>query len=135
MAACGGDQGEVVATVPVEVSRVSLDVLIADTPEERQTGLRGADEIPGGGDGMLFVHETPSYVRYVMLDVPIPLDIWFFDPEGALIGTTEMVPCAAEPCPLYASPGEVSWVLETIANAYEFELGARLSGAPNGDTG
>lgn len=135
MVACGGDQGEVVATVPVEVSSVPLDVLIADTPEERQAGLRGADEIPGGADGMLFVHDTPSYVRYVMLDVPIPLDIWFFDSEGALIGSAEMAPCAAEPCPLYPSAGEVSWVLETIAGSYEFGEGAVLSGAPNGENG
>ncbi|MEX2252236.1 MAG: DUF192 domain-containing protein [Acidimicrobiia bacterium] len=121
--------------MPVEISATQLDVLIADSPEERQVGLKDAEEIPGGADGMLFVYETPAPVRYVMLDVPIPLDIWFFEQNGALIGSAEMAPCPAEPCPLYASPGDVSWVLETPAGVYEFEDGALLSGAPNGANG
>ena len=122
-------------TVPIAISGTDLEVLIADTPEERRSGLKGADEIPGEADGMLFVYETPGTVHYGMLDVPISLDIWFFGEDAALIGGTEMVPCPAEPCPIYASPGAVAWVLETIAGSYEFEVGAVLSGAPNGETG
>lgn len=91
--------------------------------------------IPGGADGMLFVYETPASVSYVMLEVPTPLDVWFFDPDRALIGGTEMEPCPAEPCPLYASPGDVFWVLETSAGIYEFKDGALLTGAPNGENG
>lgn len=109
-----------------------ISVLIADSPEERQNGLKGADTMPGGADGMLFVYDVPARVNYVMLDVPIPLDVWFFDPEGVLIGTAEMTPCAAEPCPLYPSPGEVSWVLETAGGAFRFAEGDLLTGAPNG---
>ena len=41
-----------------------------------------------------------------------------------------MAPCPSEPCPLYPSPGEVSWVLETAAGAYDFDDGAMLTGAP-----
>jgi len=91
--------------------------------------------IPGGADGMLFVHDTPQQVTFVMLDVPIPLDVWFFDLDGALIGSAEMAPCPAEPCPLYASPGEVSWALETPAGVYEFEAVAVLTDAPNAENG
>jgi len=109
--------------------------LIADTPAERQTGLQGVEEIPAGADGMLFVYETPVDVRYFMLDVSFALDIWFFDPDGILIGDTEMTPCAAEPCPIYPSPDAVSWVLETVAGSYQFDDGAVLSGAPNGENG
>jgi len=130
VAACGGDGTEGVVTVPIEISGTRLEVLVADTPEERRIGLKGVDEIPGGADGMLFVHETPSSVRYGMLDVPMSLDIWFFAGDGSLIGTTEMAPCPVEPCPIYASPGDVSWVLETVADSYEFEMGAVLGGAP-----
>ena len=133
MIGCTDASGE--RTTSVEVSETHLDVLIADTPGERQAGLQGVEEIPGGADGMLFVYETPAEVRYFMLDVPIALDIWFFDPEGILIGSTEMAPCPAEPCPIYPSPGEVSWVLETLAGVYDFDDGAVLSGAPNGENG
>ena len=122
-------------TLPIEVSDTRLNVLIADSPGERQTGLTGVEEVPGGADGMLFVYEAPASVRYVMLEVPIPLDIWFFDPDGALIGSTRMEPCPSEPCPRYASPGEASWVLETVAGVYEFAEGAVLTGAPNGESG
>jgi hypothetical protein len=119
----------------VEVSGTQISVLIADSPEERQQGLKGAEVIPGGADGMIFVHDTPSQVNYVMLEVPIALDIWFFDPDGVLIGSTEMSPCPAEPCARYPSPGEVAWVLETVADDFQFEEGAVLIGAPNGETG
>ncbi len=46
-----------------------------------------------------------------------------------------MAPCPAEPCPLYPSPAEVSWVLETVAGVYEFEEGAVITDAPNGESG
>jgi len=124
-----------VETTSIQVGDARLDVLIADTPEERQSGLQGVEEIPGGADGMLFVYDTPTEVRYFMLDVSLTLDIWFFDPEGILIGGNEMEPCPTEPCPLYPSPAEVSWVLETLAGVYEFDDGAVLAGDPNGESG
>jgi uncharacterized protein len=129
--ACG-DRAAITHAQVVEVSGTEISVLIADSPEERRQGLKEADVIPGGAHGMLFVHDTPSQVNYVMLDVPIALDIWFFNPDGVLIGGTEMSPCSAEPCPLYSSPGDVSWVLETVAGAFQFEEGAVLTGAPEG---
>jgi uncharacterized membrane protein (UPF0127 family) len=132
--ACG-DRAAITHAQVVEVSGAQISVLVADSPEERQQGLKEVGAIPGGADGMLFVHDTPSQVNYVMLEVPIALDIWFFDPYGVLIGSTEMSPCPAEPCARYPSPGEVSWVLETVADAFQFEEGAVLTGAPNGETG
>lgn len=134
MFACG-DRAAIIQAQFVEVSGTQISVLVADSPEERQQGLKEAEVIPGGADGMLFVHDNPSQVNYVMLEVPIALDIWFFDPDGVLIGSTEMSPCPAEPCARYPSPGEVSWVLETVADAFQFEEGAVLTGAPNGVTG
>lgn len=128
--ACLGDASWITQAQFVEVAGTQIGVLIADSPEERQAGLKDAGTIPGGADGMLFVYETPARVNYVMLDVPIPLDIWFFDPDGVLIGSAEMAPCPAEPCPTYTSPADVSWVLETAAGSYEFEEGAVLTGAP-----
>jgi len=131
--ACG-DRAATTNAQVVEVSGTEISVLIADSPEERRHGLKEAEVIPGGAHGMLFVHDTPSQVNYVMVDVPIALDIWFFDPDGVLIGGTEMAPCPDEPCPLYSSPGEVSWVLETVAGSFQFEDGDVLTGAPNGDS-
>jgi uncharacterized membrane protein (UPF0127 family) len=121
--------------VVVSVDDTDLEVLVADTLDERRQGLKEVSEVPDGADGMLFSYATPSFVTYGMLDVVIPLDIWFFGPDGALIGTTEMAPCPAEPCTDYGSPGEVSWVLETPAGVFDFPIGAVLSGAPSGESG
>jgi uncharacterized membrane protein (UPF0127 family) len=62
-----------------------------------------------------------------MLDTVIPLDVWWFDGDGVLVGTAEMEPCPSEPCTRYASPQPVMWVLETELGVYEFEVGSQLS--------
>ncbi|MGA7098164.1 MAG: DUF192 domain-containing protein [Acidimicrobiia bacterium] len=100
-----------------------LHVWVADDAAERTQGLRGVAELPEGIDGMLFVHDRPSSVAYVMSDTLIPLDLWFFDPSGALVGGAEMTPCPAEPCTRYASPEPVVMVLETAQGQHDFERG------------
>ena len=121
--------------VSVRVDDTEIGVLIADESEERRQGLKEVTEVPEGADGMLFTYASPTFVTYGMLDVVLPLDIWFFGPDGALIGSGEMAPCAAEPCTSYGSPGPVSWVLETVAGEFDFPMGATLSGAPSGESG
>lgn len=69
--------------------------------------------MPPGIDGMLFVFEEPRTATFVMRDTLIPLDIWWFDEEGLLLGSAEMEPCTIVPCTGYGSPGEVAWALET----------------------
>jgi uncharacterized membrane protein (UPF0127 family) len=116
----------------VEISGTELTVWVADGPSERSQGLRGVETLPAGIDGMLFVYRTPARVRYGMLDTPIPLDIWFFDVSGTLIGTSEMEPCPESPCPAYASPGEIGWVLETPLGEQEFTTFATISTVESG---
>ena len=76
---------------------------------------------------MLFAYGVPTSVSYGMLDTPIALDIWFFDTDGVLIGTTDMEPCPELPCPAYASPAPVRWVLETPRGEREFAREAGIS--------
>ena len=78
-------------------------------------------------DGMLFVYDIETQATYGMLNTPMPLDIWWFDGDGVLLGTTEMEPCPFEPCVRYASPGPVRWVLETPRGAFDLEVGSVLS--------
>ena len=100
--------------------------MVADNTFERASGLKETDDL-GRLDGMLFVYERPTSARFYMLDTLIPLDIWWFDGEGLLVGTTEMEPCPSEPCTRYASPGPVSWALETEMGVHEFAMGSQLS--------
>lgn len=116
----------------ITVGGTDLRVWVADEPGERSEGLSQVDRLPGGVDGMLFVFPTPSLPTFVMKETRFPLDLWFFDPGGALIGMAEMQPCPADPCPRFPAPGEVGWALETAQGSYRFEEGEVLSTSGSG---
>jgi uncharacterized membrane protein (UPF0127 family) len=109
-------------TARVVVGGEELTVAVADTSAERSQGLRGVSDL-GDLDGMWFIHDAVGPVSYTMQQTLIPLDIWFIDGDGLIVGTTEMVPCQADPCPSYPSPAPVLWVLETELGRYDFATG------------
>ncbi|HEY4607427.1 MAG TPA: DUF192 domain-containing protein [Acidimicrobiia bacterium] len=117
-------------TDAVVVGDFDLEVWVADEPGERQQGLRGVTRLPADIDGMLFTFADPVSVSFVMEDTTIPLDLWFFDEDGALIGSEEMTPCSTEPCPRYPAPGPIAWALETPAGSFEFRPGDLLVTSP-----
>ena len=110
----------------------TLEVWVADEPAERQQGLRAVAELPEGIDGMLFVFPEPTTPNFIMSGTPLPLEVWFFEPDGSLIGSHEMAPCPADPCPLYPAPGPVGWALETPAGERDFQPGDLLSTSASG---
>lgn len=115
------------STGTIRVGDTTLTVAVADTPEERRQGLRGVERLPEGIEGMLFVFEEPTEVTFGMRGTSIPLDIWWFDAGGVLVGVTAMTPCPGEPCPVYASPGPVRWALETPQGEWDLSPAAVLS--------
>lgn len=74
---------------------------------------------------MLFVWDEPTTATFGMRDTHIPLDVWWFDEDGHLLGGAQMEPCRSS-CPSYASPGPVRWALETPAGLWDFGPGDRL---------
>jgi uncharacterized protein len=80
---------------------------------------------------MLFVFDEPRSATFGMEDTLIPLDIWWFDDTGLLLGSTTMEPCEDQACPSYRSPGVIGWALETPAGEREFVVGAKLSTVEN----
>ena len=119
-------------TQVVTVGDSELHVWVADEPEERAQGLRAIQRLPADVDGMLFVFDEPGSPVFVMEDTLIALDIWFFDEEGVLIGSEDMAPCEAEPCPRYPAPESVQWALETPVADHVFEPGAVLVTSASG---
>ena len=114
---------------------VELDVELADTTEERATGLMGRETI-GPHDGMAFTFGAPTDGTFWMKNTLIPLSIAFWDERGRIVGILDMEPCTDDPCPLYG-PG-VSYVgaLEVEQGAFaEFgvEVGDRLELTPAAD--
>lgn len=114
--------------VEISVGETSLTVLSADTWVLRNQGLREVEELPPGVDGMLFTWDAPFSPTFGMEDTLIPLDIWWFDQEGRLLGSTRMSTCLDGDCVSYRSPGPIQWALETPADEFDFPPGAQLQG-------
>jgi hypothetical protein len=73
------DQGEAVVTLTDGDSGEQLarvDVEVADTHDERHTGLSDHDSL-ADGHGMLFVHDREAKQTYVMRKMDFPIDIIF----------------------------------------------------------
>lgn len=129
LAACTAQPGvdERFPVAEMSVGSTRLTVWVADQPSQRQQGLKGVAQLPDGVDGVLFVWDSPGTRSFSMADTLIPLDIWWFDAAGALIGSTVMEPCPDEVCPAHLSPDDVYRALETPAGERQFPLGALLS--------
>ncbi len=129
VAGCVGSTSltEVFDESDVMVGSEALTVWVADGALQRQRGLMEVVALPDGIDGMLFVFPSPSSRSFNMADTPMPLDIWWFDSDGVLVGSTEMEPCVSESCVSYRSPGPVQWALETPLGEYDFDRSVVLS--------
>lgn len=96
----------------------SLRLALADTPLLRSRGLMGVTSL-GDLDGMLFSWDTAVQVSFWMKNTLIPLDIGFFDENGALFLVLSMVPCQADPCPSYPAGAPVSYALEALPGFFD----------------
>ncbi len=126
--------GEALATNPTRAQVMvgdddCLDVLVADTPAERERGLMDRDDL-GDADGMLFVWGADVDAPFYMFQTRISLDIGWFGPDGEPIDATTMDPCPAarpEDCPIYQASGRYRYALEVPAG----ELGSgAIAGCP-----
>ena len=109
-------------------SAVHLEVEVADTAEERATGLMGRESLPEDR-GMVFLFDGATESAFWMKDTLIPLSIAFWNEEGAIVGILEMEPCEAEPCPRYAPGVPYVGAVETNAGWFErngVEVGERV---------
>ncbi|NWG86012.1 MAG: DUF192 domain-containing protein [Hydrogenophilaceae bacterium] len=96
-------------------------VALAETEAEHAAGLSGRP--PGG---MLFVYPRPE-VRWIwMQGMSFDLDIVWLDAERRALAVERLPVCGESPCPLYPSPGPVSYVLELPAGGFAGQIGQRL---------
>lgn len=75
---------------------ILLNVEIAETPEQRSTGLMERRVLPDD-EGMLFVYEEEQAQSdpFYMFRTRIPLDIAFMDSTGQVVAIRQMEPCTS----------------------------------------
>ncbi|MBI3619087.1 DUF192 domain-containing protein [Candidatus Peregrinibacteria bacterium] len=101
---------------------LTLHVEFARTEQERMAGLMNRQTI--GNDGMLFLFDHPQELSFWMKNTLMPLDVLFFDGDGAFVSVQEMQPCTTDPCSFYASNGQAQEALEVpIGFAREHGIG------------
>ncbi len=91
-------------------------IVVADDVDERSTGLMRRRDL-GRYYGMLFVFDQRSTSAFTMSDVPVPLDIGFYDAAGRPVDQLEMQPCPDKTpaeCPVYLAKGPYRYALETL---------------------
>jgi len=76
-------------TIPVGGQAVQMQLAI--TEPEMAHGLMERTDL-GSDQGMLFVYPRPTAMSFWMRNTPLPLDIGFFSPDGALQEVYPMYP-------------------------------------------
>lgn len=111
------ERGETLATVDAEV---------ADTPNERYTGLSDHESL-SNDEGMLFVFNSESTRSFVMRDMAFPIDMIFVDANGEITTIHEAPVENGSDRTNYR--GEAQWVLEVnygYAAEHGIEEGDRI---------
>jgi uncharacterized membrane protein (UPF0127 family) len=104
--ACG-ERPEATLEIDTGQDRVEVDVEVADTLQERTTGLMNREELDEDA-GMVFLVPEPTDGPFWMKDTLIPLSVAFWDREGRIFRILDMEPCREETCPKY-EPGGLWW--------------------------
>ena len=76
---------------PIAIGDTALQAQIALNDAERARGLMGRDSLPTD-HGMIFLFPRPERRSFWMRDTRIPLDLAFFDAEGALLEVKTLYP-------------------------------------------
>ncbi len=92
-----------------------FNVEIADTPQERATGLMHRESLDPDS-GMLFVFEQPGIYSFWMKDTLIPLDMIWIDANDDVVFIAENVqPCKTSSCDSIRPGKAALYVLEVNA--------------------
>lgn len=100
----------------IYVGDVPLDVVVFDTPEERELGLMYVEELPEG-KGALFVFEEEREVSFWMKNTRFSMTMLFFDQYGRLVRFVDSIsPCTLNASCPSISVGKVKYVVEIKHN-------------------
>ncbi len=115
--------------VKLSVGMNQIEAQVAQTSEQRQTGLMHLKEMPQH-EGMLFIFEQPSQQCFWMKNTLLPLAIAFVADDGTIVNIDEMKPQTLDS---HCSTRPVRYVLEMNTGWFGkkgIKAGARLTGGP-----
>jgi len=127
--ACAQEPQTNLPRVKLSAGMHQIDAQVAQTMEQRSTGLMHRKEMPQH-EGMLFVFEQPTKQCFWMKNTLLPLAIAFVGDDGTIVNIDEMKPQTLES---HCSDKPVRYVLEMNTGWFTkkgIKAGARLSGAP-----
>jgi hypothetical protein len=108
----------------VKLKGERFTVELAETRDKQALGLMFRESMPDD-HGMLFLFPREAKRSFWMKNTRIPLDIFYFDEDLALVSVSENTPpCRTQRCPNYPSDGPAKYVLELNAGKAA-ELGVR----------
>lgn len=102
----------------------SMPIEVAATPEQWAVGLMNRSEVTRP---MLFVFQEEAPRSFWMKNTLVPLDIAFFDKNGAWVSSASMEPCTKDPCTSYFSDGPAMYALELPVGGVGPSIGAGWS--------
>jgi uncharacterized protein len=106
-----------------------IDVQLAMSPEQKQTGLMWRKEMPQH-EGMLFVFDMPSKQCFWMKNTLLPLTAAFVADDGTIVNLVDMKPQTLDS---HCSTKPVRYVLEMNKGWFAkkgIKAGAKLTGVP-----
>jgi uncharacterized protein len=95
---------------------VTVRLEVAADPPSRTRGLSGRRSVPPN-TGMVFLYPVDTTGGFWMKDTLVPLSIAFVAFNGQVVSTNEMVPCQADPCPVYQPAKPYRYAVELPAGA------------------
>jgi uncharacterized protein len=95
---------------------VTVRLEVAADPPSRTRGLSGRRSV-APNTGMVFLYPVDTAGGFWMKDTLVPLSIAFVASNGQVVSTNEMVPCQADPCPVYQPPRPYRYAVELPAGA------------------
>lgn len=92
----------------LRAGKQTIDVQVAQTPEQRQIGLMHRRQMPQQ-EGMLFVFEQPGVQCFWMKNTRLPLTAAFVADDGSIVNLADMLPMSERQ---HCSERPVRYVLE-----------------------
>ena len=116
------------ARVQLTAGMHRIDAQVAQTNDERMTGLMYRKEMPQH-EGMLFVFDYPSQQCFWMRNTLLPLSVAFVADDGTIVNIDEMKPLTENS---HCSTKPVRYVLEMNTGWFSkkgIKAGMKLAGA------